>query len=415
MTASLRRPVTLPWVPQGLRLELEFAARPGVGGDLVPIRSRAGRGPLPRRGWLVAALDAPPLSAAALGRDAEWILGAATRRWSTIAKRFRLARPEDEVERLARVGAIQIECTLTDELTLEGYAGWALTGDAAQLAEQRATARRSARTALERELREEDLVQRLRDRRLERGMSWEDNVLVLRAAEKWRSIAKNKRLPTDRELAAMVKGDSKWRWTSARRRLLAEIVGCDERALFTPRRRVIRVKGTVNHDQASIWADAVDTVPLALSPDLRGIVCIENSRTLDALYPYGSRGWILLEIGGALPDECRLLERLHGLAPHVPVLAAFDPDPAGIEIALFVASRSGVAFDVSLMSPAVLGAANHKQLVLWDEETLEDLRGRAGLFEPLRAVIADSGHKGEQEGAHDLLLGLLERRTNKTG
>lgn len=141
---------------------------------------------------------------------------------------------------------------------------------------------------------------------------------------------------------------------------------------------------------------------------MRGIVCIENRQTFDALYSFGSRDWMLLEMGGPVPAECRLLERLHALAPQAPVLAAFDPDPAGIEIALLVAERAGVAFEVDLMTPTVLAATTSLELVPWDRETLVDLAGRAGVFEPLRAAINAAARKGEQEAAHELLIELVE-------
>jgi hypothetical protein len=405
--AFLRRPVTLKWVPRGLRLELEVAARPDGDGRLVPVRSRRGGVPA-RRGWLCAAADSPLLLDAMLGRDADWVLGATKRRWTTIAKR--VGTPEDESERLARAGIVEIECRLTNALGLGGYTGWRLTGEAAEVAARRAAARRSLRTDLERELRDKDLVERLRDGRPRPGMSWLDYVRVLRAAELWRDITKNGRLPPERELAAMVSW-SKWPWTSARRALLAEVVGCAESELFVPKRRVIRIKGPLTHGQGDVWADAVDTIALALSGPLHGIVCIENRQTFDALYPFGSRNWMLLEMGGPVPAECRLLERLHALAPQAPVLAAFDPDPAGIEIALGVAHRAGVTFEVDLMTPTVLAATTSLELVPWDRETLADLEGRAGVFEPLRAAITAKARKGEQEAAHELLIELMELMT----
>lgn len=420
--ARLRRPVTLGWVPRGLRLELEVAGRDTGDGAVVPVRARAG-GIRAQRGWLTAsdavfaavsktdeADSAIALERTGLvGRDVDWILGAGRRRWSAIAKRF--SDPEDEAERLARAGVVEIECQLTDALTLSGYVGWRLTTPAAEAAGRRHEERRTLRTDLERQLRDEDLVLRLRHGQPPHGMGKLTYVRILRAAEAWRSIAKNGRLPPERELAAIAADNSKWQWTPARRRLLAELVEAEEDALFAPKRRVIRLKGPLSHGEGNVWADAVDTIDLRFTHPVRGVVCIENRATFDVLYPFWERGWVLLEIGGPLPAECRLLHRLHALAPGAPVLAAFDPDPAGIEIALYVAARADVSFDTELMSPAVFAAANQRALAPWDRESLDDLRGRAGSLESLREALAVTARKAEQEAAHELLFHLLEART----
>jgi len=85
------------------------------------------------------------------------------------------------------------------------------------------------------------------------------------------------------------------------------------------------------------------------------------------------------------------------------VLAALDPDPAGIQIALAVADGAGVELSACRMSPEALWRATPLPLTDQDRRWLIKLEGRASVFEPLRAAIAERDHKGEQEPIHGWL------------
>jgi hypothetical protein len=226
-------------------------------------------------------------------------------------------------------------------------------------------------------------------------MRWDAFAFVLRSAERWRELVDHDSTPSAKELATEF-GHSKM-WTPARERLFADLAGRPWEELFPPRPRQLRLKGPVTHPEGNLWADSVSSVPLVVLDTAIGIVCVENQDTHEQLLSH-SAGWIVLQVpGGPPPAEVQLLARLHALAPALPILAAFDPDPAGIRIALTTAREAGIRFDSCLMTPEALQRASPLDLVDEDRKILDRLDGKAGDFEPLRAAIADQGRKAEQE------------------
>ncbi|MEV4423033.1 DUF2399 domain-containing protein, partial [Patulibacter sp. NPDC049589] len=179
--------------------------------------------------------------------------------------------------------------------------------------------------------------------------------------------------------------------------------------LFPDRPRQLRIKGPLEHPQAALWADSVDEVSLRVLEHARGVICVENHETFEHLLRHTQAGWILLQVpGGPPPAEARLLNRVVSLAPGLSVLAAFDPDPAGIKIAVNLAERADVRLDARLMTPEALLAAAPLRLADWDRRWLERLAGHAGALEPLREAIAAHDRKGEQESLHTWLDAVLD-------
>jgi hypothetical protein len=232
-------------------------------------------------------------------------------------------------------------------------------------------------------------------------MTWRAFSFVLRAAERWRELELHRSAPRPKELAAQIEHSKMW--TPARQRLFGELQGRPWADLFPSRPRQLRIKGPVAHPQAALWAESVASVPLEVLPQARGIVCVENYETFEQLLAHAA-GWLILQVpGGPPPAEVQLLARLHQLAPGLPVLAAFDPDPAGIRIALLVAEGAGVRLDARLMSIEALHLTRPLALSANDLRWLKQMKGRAGPFEMLRATIEREGRKGEQEALHSWL------------
>lgn len=404
----VRHPVRLDWAPAGLRVELEVPARRGADGALVVSRAREG-GVRARRGWLVADGDGSDPDVELLGEHARWILAALTRRWPTIAAR--LPDPVADAEQLAQLGAIELDCQLTGALGLSGYRGWRLVGWAREESQRRSSANLAIRTDLEAELREPQLIERLREGSVPRGMSWADFVRVLRGAEKWLDMrAHGSELPQERELAVHAAADSKWPWSPARRALLAELVGCPQEQLFAAKTRVVLAQGNIDGLQTNLFDLEVDSAPLTQTGPVRAIVCVENLQSFHALYRFAALGWWVLHVPGyAPPAERRVLARVHALVPQAPVFAAFDPDPDGIHIAVLLARDSGVPLRAELMAPELLDALPARALSAADHELLHRLSGRAGRFEPLRAAIATRKSKAEQEGANPWLVERIDQ------
>jgi hypothetical protein len=124
------------------------------------------------------------------------------------------------------------------------------------------------------------------------------------------------------------------------------------------------------------------------------------------------RDWIVLHVpGGPPPAEVGLVERLALLDPQLRFFAAFDPDPAGIRIALTISERTGVALDPTGMQPRLLRTADHRlPLSDWDHEWLDRLEGRSGPFEELRTTLLALGEKAEQETYQRALYSLFGDR-----
>lgn len=244
------------------------------------------------------------------------------------------------------------------------------------------------------------------------SLSLEAFAFVLRAADRWLELRDHGRRTQDRELAALV-----WHskaFTPVRARHVAEIVGVAPGELFEPRPRQLICDGPLLHPNATIWADAVHDLPLEPTDDLRGIVCIENSRTFEALRTYAKAGWLLIHVPGNAPSaEVVLLSRAAALSPRTPALAAFDPDPAGIRIALSLARRSDVPLDPLLMGADALRHATKLPLADWDREELVRLFGRSvGPHRPLLDEIERFDAKGEQEAIHGWLRTRLDALTS---
>ncbi len=243
------------------------------------------------------------------------------------------------------------------------------------------------------------------------GWDWPAFAFVLRAADAWLIDRAHGVRRHERELAAELWHSKAFR-SRARVDLLAEIVGCPADALFEPKPRKIGIKGPLVHEQASVYADDVPELALQPGAELHSVLCVENETTFTAVLPYARRGWLLIWIPGSAPEaEARLLGRVSAIAPDVPVLAAFDPDPAGVRIALSLARRSGVQLDPAPMSSDALEAARKLDLDPWDREELDRLDGAAGRHQDLLDAVRQLDRKGEQESFHPWLIALLEERT----
>lgn len=156
--------------------------------------------------------------------------------------------------------------------------------------------------------------------------------------------------------------------------------------------------------------EGVSEIPLSLSGDLLAIACVENKETFHELWPLSDRDWVVLHVPGMPPPaEVEFLTRLTALAPSVPVFAAFDPDPAGINIACTLSRLADLPLRTDVMTPELLDAANSLELSDWDRSELERQRASGvGTLEPLRQAIEQADRKGEQEPAHPWLLAQFE-------
>jgi len=229
---------------------------------------------------------------------------------------------------------------------------------------------------------------------------------VLRAGERALELREHGAMPSARELAGLV--DHTKAWTPRRKDLLAEVLGEPFDQLVSVLDRQLGIRGPVTHPEGGLWASAIGTVDLAIG-DAVAIVLVENLETFRTLSALAGSGWIVVHIpGGPPPAECELVARLAALAPELPIEAAFDLDPAGIRIARLLQARTDIDVRTSAMTPDLLNAAPHQlDLTDWDRDQLVRLEGSAGPLEPLRAAIATTGGKVEQEVLQRKLLGLL--------
>jgi hypothetical protein len=234
---------------------------------------------------------------------------------------------------------------------------------------------------------------------------------LVRAADHWLMQHEHGERPRRRELAAEL-WHSKALDSQERRILLSRMVGHPEPDLFEARPRQLLVRGPLIHSEASLYAHAIGTVALEAADGLIGIVCIENLTTYDALLPFSDNGWLLMWTRGMPPRaEVELLVRASAVAPGVPVFAAMDPDPAGVEIALSLEERSEVTLDTTLMSVDALAEARELELEPWDRERILHLNDRAGEHRELLQAMRIRNAKGEQESFRPWLAAQLERLT----
>jgi hypothetical protein len=239
------------------------------------------------------------------------------------------------------------------------------------------------------------------------GVSWASFAFVLRAGERALELADHGLAPGERELAGLV--DHTKAWTPARRQLFEQLTGRPFYQLVTRRDRPIEIRGPVAHAEGGLWASSVSTVELALEGQPRGVLLVENRETFRHLLTLAERDWIVLHVpGGPPPAEVELVERLLLLDPQLRFYAAFDPDPAGIRIALTLSQRAGVELDPAGMQPRLLRSADHRlPLTDWDREWLSRLQGRSGPFEELRATMLTLQEKAEQETYQQALRQLF--------
>lgn len=240
------------------------------------------------------------------------------------------------------------------------------------------------------------------------GFGWAGFAFVLRAAERAVELEEHGLLPGERELAGLV--DHTKAWTPRRRELFERLTGRGFYELVARKDRPIEIHGPVRHEVGGLYAASLPATQIEVLADARGVILVENRETYRRFLPLGEAGWIVLNVpGGPPPAETELIERLRALAPELPFHACFDLDPAGIRIALLVQERAGVELIPTGMSAALLDAATSTHALNdWDLEVLRLLRGRAGLFEPLRAAIEARGEKVEQEIFQRHLIELFE-------
>lgn len=241
------------------------------------------------------------------------------------------------------------------------------------------------------------------------GIDWPSFAFVLRAGERVLDLREHGFKPSVRELAGLV--DHTKAWTPRRKKLLAELLGQPFDEVVNALDRQLGVRGPLIHPEGGIWASAIAEIDLAVADEAHGAILVENTETFRTLAALAEQNWIVLHVpGGPPPAECELIERLARLAPDLVFHAAFDLDPAGIRIASLVRERTGVDVDTAAMSPELLAAAPRGLgLSDWDRDQLERLKGRAGSLEDLRAAIAASGRKAEQETIQQRLLHLFRR------
>lgn len=244
-----------------------------------------------------------------------------------------------------------------------------------------------------------------------KGIDWRSFAFVLRAGERVLELREHGVMPSARELAGLV--DHTKAWTPRRKELVAELLGAPFEKLVSMLDRQLGIRGPVTNPEGGLWASAIGTVDLTVGNAV-GMVLVENLETFRTLSALAESAWIVVHVpGGPPPAECELVARLAALTPELPIEAAFDLDPAGIRIARVLQERTGVDLSTSAMTPDLLNdAPHHLELTEWDRERVIRLDGRAGSLEPLRAEIASSGRKVEQEVLQRRLLEVLVGQPN---
>lgn len=239
-----------------------------------------------------------------------------------------------------------------------------------------------------------------------KGIDWRSFAFVLRAGERVLELREHDVIPSARELAGLI--DHTKAWTPRRKEVLADLLGEPFDELVSVLDRQLGIRGPVTHPEGGLWASAIGSLDLAVG-DAAGIVLVENLETFRTLSALAENGWIVVHVpGGPPPAECELVARLAALAPELTIEAAFDLDPAGIRIARLLQDRTGVDLSTRAMTPGLLNEApRQRALSDWDREQLLRLDGTAGPLEPLRAEIAGTMQKVEQEVLQPKLLHVL--------
>jgi hypothetical protein len=229
------------------------------------------------------------------------------------------------------------------------------------------------RAQLEQELTRPELLAWL-ERGPPAGFGWAAFAFVLQAAERALELEWHGIKPGERELAGLVNHTKAW--TPTRKDLFELVTGRSFHELVAAR-------------------------------DL----LVENRETFRHLLPLADHGWIVVHVpGGPPPAETELVERLRLLDPDLTFYGCFDPDPAGIRIALLLQQHADIEIDPAGMSADLLKSAEAtREINDWDRDLLERLRGSAGVFEPLRDAIERLGAKAEQEVYQHRLFELFTR------
>jgi hypothetical protein len=243
------------------------------------------------------------------------------------------------------------------------------------------------------------------------GFGWAAFAFILQAVERALELAGHGIKPGERELAGLV--DHTKAWTSKRKEVFERISGRSFHDLVARRDRPIEIRGPLRHEEGGLWAATIGETEIRILPHRRGVLLVENMETFRHLLPLADEGWIVLRVpGNPPPAETDLIERLALLDPELHFYACFDPDPAGIQIALVLQRRTGLQLDPSGMSPQLLEQGRaRRELNDWDRTVLQRLKGHADGFEPLRHAIERLAVKGEQEVFQRDLFELFAART----
>ena len=135
--------IDLAGVPDGCVAQIIDRQRPSADGARVAVRDRKGRRKLERVRLVVGSPTATKID----NSTTTFLLGASTRRWSSIQRRFGDGA-WDRATHLVRAGAVLLECHVTDDLRLGDPIAWTLTSEWEQLRQDREDARADHRSAL---------------------------------------------------------------------------------------------------------------------------------------------------------------------------------------------------------------------------------------------------------------------------
>jgi hypothetical protein len=136
--------IDLAGVPDGCLAHIVDQQRLSADGDRVAVRDRKGRRKLDR----VRLVAGHPTAVEIDDSTTRFLLGASTRRWSSIRTRF----GDDAWERatqLVKAGAVLLDCHVTDDLRLGEPISWTLTTEWDQRLRDRANARAEQRRSLD--------------------------------------------------------------------------------------------------------------------------------------------------------------------------------------------------------------------------------------------------------------------------